>query len=48
MERRDDAESYLEVALETWAARSWHQWTLDISVLGTRYGLDRLREMNDR
>jgi hypothetical protein len=36
----DDAGLYLEAAFETWAARSRHQWTLDISVLRTRYGLD--------
>jgi hypothetical protein len=31
---------YLEAAFETWAARSRHQWALDISVLRARYGLD--------
>jgi hypothetical protein len=36
----DDAELYLEAAFETWAARSGYHWTLDISVLGTRYGVD--------
>ena len=36
----DDAALYLEVAFEQWARRSRHQWTLDISTLRTRYGLD--------
>jgi hypothetical protein len=35
-----DAELYLEAVFETWAARSRHQWTLDISVLTTRYGIE--------
>jgi hypothetical protein len=34
-----DAELYLEAAFEEWAARSRHQWTLDISALHSRYGL---------
>jgi hypothetical protein len=38
----DDAGLYLEGAFETWAARSRHEWTLDISVLRTRYGLDEV------
>ncbi len=36
----DDAALYLEVAFEQWASRSRHQWTVDISVLGRRYGVD--------
>ena len=28
-----DAGLYLEAVFETWAARSRHQWTLDISLL---------------
>jgi 5-methylcytosine-specific restriction endonuclease McrA len=36
----DDAALYLEVAFEQWAARSRHQWTLDISVLADHYGVD--------
>jgi hypothetical protein len=36
---REDAELYQEAAFETWAARSRHRWSLDISVLRTRYGL---------
>jgi hypothetical protein len=36
----EDAELYLEAVFETWAARSRHQWTLDISLLKTRYGID--------
>ena len=36
----EGAARYLEVAIETWAARSRHQWTLDISLLSTRYGID--------
>jgi hypothetical protein len=36
----DDPALYLEAAFETWAARSRHRWNLDISVLGSRYGLD--------
>jgi hypothetical protein len=36
----DDAGLYLEAVFEQWAARSRHQWTLDLSVLRTRYGLD--------
>lgn len=36
----DDAALYLEAVFETWAQRSRHQWTLDISVLRTGYGLD--------
>ena len=35
----EDAELYLEGLFETRAARSRHQWTLDISVLSTRYGI---------
>jgi len=35
----DDAALYLEAVLETWASRSRHQWTLDISLLATRYGV---------
>lgn len=35
----DDVELYLEAAFETWAARSRHQWTLDISSLETAYGI---------
>jgi hypothetical protein len=38
----EDAELYLESAFETWATRSRHEWTLDISVLRTRYGLDEV------
>jgi hypothetical protein len=34
-----DAELYLEVAFEQWAARSRHRWTLDISALQTHYGI---------
>jgi hypothetical protein len=34
------AELYLEAVFETWAARSRHQWTLDISLLSSRYGID--------
>jgi hypothetical protein len=36
----DDAAVYLEVVFETWAARSRQQWTLDISVLADRYGVE--------
>src|SRR5437868_5184102 len=36
----DDAALYLEVAFETWAARSCHQWALEISVLGSRYDVE--------
>jgi len=36
----DDAALYLEAVFEQWAARSRHQWTLDISVLAQRYGVD--------
>ena len=36
----EDAEVYLEAVFERWAARSRHQWTLDISLLSTRYGID--------
>ena len=36
----EDAGLYLEAAFETWATRSRHQWTLDVSVLATRYGID--------
>jgi hypothetical protein len=36
----EDAELYLEAVFETWAARSRQQWTLDISLLGSRYGMD--------
>jgi hypothetical protein len=36
----EDAGLYLEAAFETWAARSRHQWTLDISLLSIRYGID--------
>jgi hypothetical protein len=36
----DDAGLYLEVAFEIWAARSRHQWRLDISVLRARYGIE--------
>jgi hypothetical protein len=36
----EDAEVYLEAVFETWAARSRYQWTLDISLLSTRYGID--------
>jgi 5-methylcytosine-specific restriction endonuclease McrA len=35
-----DALLYLEAVFEQWAARSRHQWTLDISVLATRYAVD--------
>jgi hypothetical protein len=38
----EDAELYLESAFETWATRRRHTWTLDISVLRTRYGLDEV------
>ena len=34
-----DAELYLEVAFEQWAARSRHRWALDISALQTHYGI---------
>lgn len=34
-----DVELYLEAVFETWAARSRHQWTLDITVLQSRYGV---------
>jgi hypothetical protein len=40
----EDAEVYLEAVFETWAARSRHQWTLDISMLRTRYGRQRRRQ----
>jgi hypothetical protein len=40
----DDAGLYLEAAFEQWAARSRHQWTLDVSVLGSRCGVDGLEE----
>jgi hypothetical protein len=36
----DDAGLYLEAAFEIWAARSRHQWRLDISVLRARYGIE--------
>ena len=36
----EDAELYLEAAFEQWAGRSRHRWTLDISVLADRYGVD--------
>jgi 5-methylcytosine-specific restriction endonuclease McrA len=36
----DDAAVYLEAVFEQWAARSRHQWRLDISVLAERYGVD--------
>jgi hypothetical protein len=36
----DDAALYLEAVFETWAARSRHQWALDISVLASRYDVD--------
>jgi hypothetical protein len=36
----DDAVLYLEAVFETWAARSRHQWTLDISALAERYSVD--------
>jgi hypothetical protein len=36
----DDAALYLEAVFETWAQRSRHQWTLDISVLSERYGVE--------
>ena len=36
----DDAALYLEAVFEQWAGRSRHQWTLDISVLQSRYGVD--------
>ena len=36
----DDAALYLEAVFETWAQRSRHQWTLDISVLTRNYGID--------
>jgi hypothetical protein len=32
-----DAALYLEGVFETWGARSRHEWTLDITVLRTRY-----------
>jgi hypothetical protein len=35
----DDPALYLEAAFETWAARSRRRWTLDFSVLRTRYGV---------
>jgi len=35
------AEVCLEAVFETWVVRSGHQWTLDISLLSTRYGMDR-------
>jgi len=37
----EDAELYLEAAFEQWSMRSRYQWTLDIGVLETRYGVDR-------
>jgi hypothetical protein len=36
----EDAALYLEAVFEQWAARSRHQWCLDISVLAERYGVD--------
>ena len=35
----DDAALYLEAVFETWASPSRHEWTLDISLLTTRYGI---------
>jgi hypothetical protein len=37
----EDAALYLEAAFEVWAGRSRHQWTLDISVLDSVYGVER-------
>lgn len=36
----DDADLYLKAVFVMWAARSRHQWTLDLSLLSTRYGID--------
>ena len=36
----EDAGLYLEAAFEVWSQRSRYQWTLDITVLGERYGTD--------
>jgi len=36
----NDAALYLEGVFEQWSARSRHQWTLDITVLRARYGLE--------
>jgi hypothetical protein len=38
----DDAALYLEAVFEQWASRSRHQWTLDVSVLRTRYGIGEM------
>lgn len=36
----EDAEVDLEAVFKTWAARSRHEWILDISLLSSRYGID--------
>ncbi len=44
----EDAKLYLEAVFETWAARSRQQWTLDISLLSTRYGIRHCRPKRTR
>ena len=44
----EDAGLYLEAVFETWAARSRQQWTLDISLLSTRYGIRQCRPKRKR